>query len=638
MPTITLPDGNNLEFPNKTTGLEVAEKISTSLAKQAMIVAVDGQLKDLDFVIDKDCSVKIFTSKNEEGLETIRHDTAHILAMAVQELFPGTQVTIGPVIENGFYYDFARKEPFTEDDLKKIEDKMKEIVDRDVVTKREVWSREKAIEHFKKKGEIYKAELIESIPQGEEVSIYFHGDWHDLCRGPHLSSTGKIGKYFKLMKVSGAYWRGDSNNEMLQRIYGTSWATQKDLDAYLKRLEEAEKRDHRKLGKEMDLFHFREESPGSVFWHEKGWALFQKLINYMRARQDAAGYKEVNTPEVLDRLLWEKSGHWEKYGENMYTSETPDEKVFAIKPMNCPGHIQVFNQGLKSYRDLPLRITEFGKVHRYEPSGALHGLLRVRAFTQDDAHIFCTEEQITAECLSVTNLILEIYKDLGFENVILKYSDRPDLRVGDDSVWDKAEAALLEAIKATKLEYTINKGEGAFYGPKIEFVLRDAIGRDWQCGTLQVDLNLPGRLGATYVEKDGSKKIPVMLHRALFGSLERFIGILIENYAGKLPFWLTPLQTVVIPISSDFDDYAKKVNQELKNIGITSEVDLKNHNLNYKIREHSLSKVPLLLICGKKEVDSNTVTIRKLDSNKQQNMDLNEFLEKHSALNKAPSI
>jgi threonyl-tRNA synthetase len=637
MPTITLPDGNNLEFPNKTTGLEVAEKISKSLAKQAIIVAIDGQLKDLDFVIDKDCSVKIFTSKNEEGLETIRHDTAHILAMAVQELFPGTQVTIGPVIENGFYYDFARKEPFTENDLKKIEDKMKEIVDRDVVTKREVWSREKAIEHFKKKGEIYKAELIESIPQGEEVSIYFHGDWHDLCRGPHLSSTGKIGKYFKLMKVSGAYWRGDSNNEMLQRIYGTSWATQKDLDAYLKRLEEAEKRDHRKLGKEMDLFHFREESPGSVFWHEKGWALFQKLINYMRARQDAAGYKEVNTPEVLDRLLWEKSGHWEKYGENMYTSETPDEKVFAIKPMNCPGHIQVFNQGLKSYRDLPLRITEFGKVHRYEPSGALHGLLRVRAFTQDDAHIFCSEDQITSECLNVTNLILDIYKDLGFENVILKYADRPEVRVGADEVWDKAEASLLEAVKASRLEYSVNKGEGAFYGPKIEFVLRDAIGRDWQCGTLQVDLNLPGRLDASYVDKDGTKKVPVMLHRALFGSLERFIGILIEHYAGKFPFWISPLQTVVIPISEEFDDYAIQVSKKIKQAGISSFVDLKKHNLNYKIRDHSLAKIPLLLTCGKKEVDSNSVTIRRLDSNKQENMDLDVFLKTFSALNKASS-
>ncbi len=637
MPTITLPDGNNIDFPNKVTGLEVAEKISKSLAKQAMVISVDGELKDLDHIIENDCSVKIFTSKNSEGLETIRHDTAHILAMAVQELFPGTQVTIGPVIENGFYYDFARKEPFTEDDLVKIENKMKEIVDRDEITKREVWDRNKAISHFKKKGEIYKAELIEAIPENEDVSIYFHGEWHDLCRGPHLSSTGKIGKYFKLTKVSGAYWRGDSNNEMLQRIYGTSWATQKDLDEYLKRIEEAEKRDHRKLGKEMDLFHFREESPGSVFWHEKGWALFQKLINYMRSRQDAAGYREVNTPEVLDRQLWEKSGHWEKYGENMYTSETPDEKVFAIKPMNCPGHIQVFNQGLKSYRDLPLRISEFGKVHRYEPSGALHGLLRVRAFTQDDAHIFCSEDQITCECLEVTNLILDIYKDLGFKNVILKYADRPEVRVGDDEIWNKAEASLLEAVKASKLEYSINKGEGAFYGPKIEFVLRDAIGRDWQCGTLQVDLNLPGRLDASYVDKDGKKKVPVMLHRALFGSLERFVGILIENYAGKFPFWLSPLQTVVIPISEEFNDYAVEVSKKIKNAGISSAVDLKNNNLNYKIRDHSLEKIPLLLICGKKEVDSNSVTIRRLDSNKQENMGIDKFLKTFSALNKVSS-
>ena len=637
MPTITLPDGNSLDFPNKVTGLDVAEKISKSLAKEAMVISVDGELKDLDFQIEKNCSIKIFTSKNEEGLETIRHDTAHILAMAVQELFPGTQVTIGPVIENGFYYDFARKEPFTENDLKNIEEKMREIVDRDEKTKREVWDRDKAIKHFKNKGELYKAELIESIPQGEEVSIYFHGVWHDLCRGPHLSSTGKIGKFFRLTKVAGAYWRGDSNNEMLQRIYGTSWASQKDLDNYLKRIEEAEKRDHRKLGKEMDLFHFREESPGSVFWHEKGWALFQKLIDYMRMKQEIAGYKEINTPEVLDRTLWEKSGHWEKFGVNMYTSTTPDEKVFAIKPMNCPGCIEVFNQGLKSYKDLPLKMSEFGKVHRYEPSGALHGLLRVRAFTQDDAHIFCTEDQITKECLIVTDLILEIYKDLGFENVILKYSDRPEKRVGDDSVWDKAESALLEAVKATKLEYSINKGEGAFYGPKIEFVLRDAIGRDWQCGTLQVDFNLPGRLGASYIDKDGSKKIPVMLHRALFGSLERFIGILIENYAGKFPFWISPLQTVVIPISEDFEDYAVKVSEKIKKVGISSSVDLKKHNLNNKIREHSLAKVPLLLICGKKEVDTNSVTIRRLDSNKQENMELNLFLKKFSALNKAPS-
>ena len=638
MLTIKLPDGKNLKFSKTVTGTEIAEKISKSLLKQALIISVDGELRDLYFNIEKDCSVKIFTSKDPEGLEVIRHDTAHIMAMAVQELYPGTQVTIGPVIENGFYYDFARSEPFTSDDLKKIEKKMMEIIDNDVKTKREVWKREKAISHFKKIGEKYKAEIIESIPQNEEISIYHHGDnWHDLCRGPHLVSSGKIGKAFKLTKVSGAYWRGDSNNEMLQRIYGTSWASQKDLDEYLKRIDEAEKRDHRKLGKEMDLFHFREESPGSVFWHEKGWTLFQKLIDFMRMKQDIAGYKEINTPEVLDRSLWEKSGHWEKFGSNMYTSKTPDEKVFAIKPMNCPGCIEVFNQGLKSYKDLPLKMSEFGKVHRYEPSGALHGLLRVRAFTQDDAHIFCTEDQITQECLIVTNLILEIYKDLGFKNVILKYSDRPNLRVGDDSVWDKAETALLEAVKATKLEYSINKGEGAFYGPKIEFVLRDAIGRDWQCGTLQVDFNLPGRLGSSYIDKDGSKKVPVMIHRALFGSLERFIGILIENYSGKFPFWISPLQTVVIPISEEFDDYAIKVCEEIKKAGISSIADLKKHNFNYKIRDHSLAKIPLLLICGKKEVDSNSVTIRRLDSNKQENMEIDLFLKTFSALNKASS-
>ena len=637
MPIIKLPDGKNINFPNSVTGHEIAEKISKSLSKQALIMSVDGEQKDLNYAIDNDCSIQIFTAKDQEGLETIRHDMAHILAMAVQELFPKTQVTIGPVIENGFYYDFSRKEPFTKDDLDKIEIKMKEIVDRDETTKREVWDRKKAISHFKNKGELYKAEIIESIPGEEEVTIYHHGSWYDLCRGPHLSSTGKIGKYFKLTKVSGAYWRGDSNNEMLQRIYGTGWSNQKDLNDHLKRIEEAEKRDHRKLGKEMNLFHFREESPGAVFWHEKGWNLFLNLIAYMRNRQDDAGYKEVNTPEILDRSLWEKSGHWEKFGEHMYTSQTPDEKIFAIKPMNCPGHVQVFNQGLKSYRDLPLRISEFGKVHRYEPSGALHGLLRVRAFTQDDAHIFCTDDQITEECLLVTNLILDIYKDLGFENVILKYSDRPDLRVGDDNVWDKAESALLKAVKASKLEYSINKGEGAFYGPKIEFVLRDAIGRDWQCGTLQVDLNLPGRLDASFVDKDGTKKVPVMLHRALFGSLERFIGILIEHYAGKLPFWIAPLQAMVIPVSDEFESYAKEINRKIRDTGIRCEVDLKNHNLNYKIREHSLSKIPLLLICGKKEVDSNTVTIRRLDTNKQETMELSIFLKKFKALNKASS-
>ena len=548
MPQIKLLDGSKVSFTKSISGFELSKKISKSLEKSALIMEVDGELKDLSHEITKDSNVRIITSKDKEGLEVIRHDAAHIMAMAVQELFPGTQVTIGPVIENGFYYDFARKEPFTSDDLSKIEKRMSEIIDRNVKTKREVWERKKAIEHFKKIGEKYKAEIIESIPQNEELSIYHHGDtWHDLCRGPHLASSSKIGKAFKLTKVSGAYWRGDSNNEMLQRIYGTCWSSKKELDEYLNRLAEAERRDHRKLGKEMDLFHFREESPGSVFWHEKGWLLFQRLVEYMRMKQRLAGYKEINTPELLDKTLWEKSGHWEKFGEHMFTSETPDEKTFAVKPMNCPGCVQVFNQGLKSYRDLPLKLSEFGKVHRYEPSGALHGLLRVRAFTQDDAHIFCTEDQITEESLSVTNLILEIYKDLGFEDVILKYSDRPQQRVGEDKIWDKSEAALLTAIKKSKLEYTVNKGEGAFYGPKIEFVLRDAIGRDWQCGTLQVDLNLPGRLGATYVAKDGTKKVPVMLHRALFGSLERFIGILIENYAGKLPFWLSPAQAEIRP-------------------------------------------------------------------------------------------
>jgi threonyl-tRNA synthetase len=636
MPDIKLPDGKKISFTKKIDGFEIAKKISRSLAKDACVMSVNGELKDLSFLISDNVDVKIITSKDKEGLEVIRHDAAHILAMAVQEIFPKTQVTIGPVIEDGFYYDFSRKEPFTSEDLKKIEKKMREIVDRNEITKREVWKRDDAIKHFKKIGEHYKAEIIQDIPKEEEVSVYHHGGWHDLCKGPHLPSTGKIGKAFKLTKVSGAYWRGNSNNEMLQRIYGTCWSNNKDLEEYLLRLEEAEKRDHRKLGKEMDLFHFREESPGAVFWHHKGWSLFQTLINYMRLKQKNAGYKEINTPEILDKTLWEKSGHWEKFGEHMYTSETPDEKIFAIKPMNCPGCVQVFNQGLKSYRDLPLKLSEFGKVHRYEPSGALHGLLRVRAFTQDDAHIFCTEEQITQESLTVTNLILEIYKDLGFENVLLKYSDRPEIRVGDDSVWDKSEQALLEAVKKSKLKYEINKGEGAFYGPKIEFVLRDAIGRDWQCGTLQVDLNLPSRLGASYIAKDGSKKIPVMLHRALFGSLERFIGILIEHYAGKLPIWLAPLQVVVLPIASEFDDYAKKIFEQCTKAGINTEVDLKNQKINYKIREHSLSKVPLLLICGQKEVKENSVTIRKLGSEKQETISLDLAIKQITQKNKFP--
>ena len=638
MLNITLLDGKKLQFPGKVNGHEIAKTISPSLAKKALVIKVNDSFKDLSSFIEKDSTVQIITVEDDYGLEVIRHDTAHVLAMAVQELFKDTQVTIGPVIENGFYYDFSRKKPFTEEDLLKIEERMREIIDRDEPTTREVWDRNKAIEHFKKKGELYKAEIIKSIPNKEEISIYFHGKWHDLCRGPHLTSTGKIGKAFKLTKLAGAYWRGNSNNEMLQRIYGTCWRNKKELDEYLHRIEEAEKRDHRKLGKVMDLFHFQEESPGAVFWHEGGWQLFQSLIDFMRQRQTEAGYREVNTPDILDKTLWEKSGHWEKFQEHMYTTKTPDERVFAIKPMNCPGCVQIFNQGLKSYRDLPLKLSEFGKVHRYESSGSLHGLMRVRSFTQDDAHIFCTENQITEESLKVTKLILDIYKAFGFENVILKYSDRPAKRVGDDKLWDKAEAALLEAVKASKLNYSVNKGEGAFYGPKIEFVLRDTIGRDWQCGTLQVDLNLPGRLGATYIDKDGVKKNPVMLHRALFGSLERFIGILIEHYAGKLPLWLSPKQVAILPISQEFDDYAKKVSAELDKNKIRNIIDLKNEKINYKIREHSLSKTPILMICGSKEQESQSITLRRLGQEKQDTLPLREALNLLVKESSAPKI
>ena len=638
MLNITLLDGKKLQFPGKVNGHEIAKTISPSLAKKALVIKVNDNFKDLSTFIEKDSTVQIITLEDDYGLEVIRHDTAHVLAMAVQELFKDTQVTIGPVIENGFYYDFSRKKPFTDEDLAKIEEKMVEIIDRDEPTTREVWDREKAIEHFKKKGELYKAEIINSIPTKEEISIYFHGKWHDLCRGPHLTSTGKIGKAFKLTKLAGAYWRGDSNNEMLQRIYGTCWRNKKELDEYLHRIEEAEKRDHRKLGKVMNLFHFQEESPGAVFWHEGGWQLFQSLIDFMRQKQTEAGYREVNTPDILDKTLWEKSGHWEKFQEHMYTTKTPDERVFAIKPMNCPGCVQIFNQGLKSYRDLPLKLSEFGKVHRYESSGSLHGLMRVRSFTQDDAHIFCTENQITEESLKVTKLILDIYKAFGFENVILKYSDRPAKRVGDDKLWDKAEAALLEAVKASKLDYSINKGEGAFYGPKIEFVLRDTIDRDWQCGTLQVDLNLPGRLGATYIDKDGIKKNPVMLHRALFGSLERFIGILIEHYAGKLPLWLAPKQVVILPISQEFDDYAKKVSAELDKNKIRNIIDLKNEKINYKIREHSLSKTPILMICGSKEQENQSITLRRLGQEKQDTLPLREAVNLLVKESLAPKI
>ena len=637
MVSITLPDGNIKKYKSSVTGAQIAKDIAPSLLKKALAIEVDGEHIDLDAEIKKDSSVKIITMDDDYALELIRHDSAHCMAMAVQELFPGTQVTIGPVIENGFYYDFARDEPFSESDLEKIEKKMKEIIDQDPATTREVWDRKKAISHFKKIGENYKAEIIESIPEGEELSIYFHGNWHDLCRGPHLPSLGKIGKAFKLMKVAGAYWRGDSNNKMLQRIYGTCWKTKKDLDDYLNRIEEAEKRDHRKLGKALDLFHFQEESPGAVFWHQKGWNLFQSLVQFMRDKQTEAGYLEVNTPEMLDKTLWEKSGHWEKFQEYMYTTSV-DEKTFAIKPMNCPGHVQVFNQGLKSYKDLPLKISEFGKVHRYEPSGALHGLMRVRAFTQDDAHIFCTEEQITEESLKVTNLILDIYKSFGFENVKLKFSDRPEKRVGDDEIWDKSEKALLDAIKESGLSYEINKGEGAFYGPKIEFVLIDAIGRDWQCGTLQVDFNLPGRLGASYVANDGTKKIPVMLHRAMFGSLERFIGILIEHHAGKFPLWLSPDQIAILPISSEQNDYATKVKMLLEKKGLRTIIDLRNEKINYKIREHSVSKIPILMICGAKEVQNNSITIRRLGQQEQQTINLDEAIKKLLLESSNPNI
>ncbi|WP_422007886.1 threonine--tRNA ligase [Pyruvatibacter mobilis] len=617
MVKLTLPDESIREFPEGITGLGLAEDISKSLAKKVVAIEVNGDQWDLTREIEQDAQVRLITRDEPEGVEIIRHDTAHVLAEAVQELFPGTQVTIGPNIENGFFYDFARDEPFSTDDFEKIEKRMAEIVDRDEPITREVWDRNEAIEHFKSIGETYKAEIISDLPENETITVYRQGDWKDLCRGPHLPSTGRLGKAFKLTKLAGAYWRGDSNNAQLQRIYGTAWASEKDLKKHLQMLEEAEKRDHRKLGREMNLFHFQEEGPGSIFWHPHGWTLFQSLIFYMRDQQAKAGYEEINTPDVMDKSLWEKSGHWEKFGENMYTSVTPDERTFCLKPMNCPGHVQVFKHGLKSYRELPLKFAEFGKVHRYEPSGALHGMMRVRHFTQDDAHIFCTEDQITEECVTVTNLILSIYRDFGFEDVRLKFSDRPEKRVGSDAIWDRAEAALKTAIEATGLEYELNPGEGAFYGPKIEFVLRDAIGRDWQCGTVQVDFNLPGRLGAFYIGEDGEKHEPVMIHRALFGSLERFLGILIEHHAGRFPLWLAPLQCVVATITSDADDYAHQVVEELKRFGLKAEADIRNEKINYKVREHSLAKVPALLVVGKREAEERTVAIRRLGSKDQ---------------------
>ena len=623
--TITFPDKNSKEVQKGISGLAIAEQISKSLAKEAIAFSINDEINDLSRKVEKDSRIKILKRNDEEALSIIRHDCAHVMAEAVQNLFPGTQVTIGPAIENGFYYDFARDVPFTTEDLPKIEKKMHEIVNQGEQFIREVWSREEAIKYFSKKGEKYKAELISDLPDDEIISIYKQGNWLDLCRGPHMPSTKHIGKAFKLMKVAGAYWRGDSNNTMLTRIYGTVLRNEKELSQHLEQLEEAEKRDHRKLGKEMDLFHFQEEAPGAVFWHAKGWKLFQSLINYMRKRQDQSGYVETNTPDLLDKSLWEASGHWEKFGESMFTTEAKEEKVFAIKPMNCPGAVEVYKQGLKSYRDLPLRMAEFGKVHRYEPSGALHGLMRLRAFTQDDAHIFCTEEQITNESKKVCDLILSIYKDFGFTDVRIKYSDRPEKRMGDDKTWDKAEAALKNAMEATKLDYTFNPGEGAFYGPKLEFVLRDAIGRDWQCGTLQVDLNLPGRLGATYVDENGQKKVPVMLHRALFGSLERFAGILIEHYAGHLPFWLSPTQVVITTIISDTDEYAKEVKAALQKLGINSEVDIRNEKIGYKIREHSNSKIPIILAVGKKELQDKTVSVRRLGKTSTEVINLEEI-------------
>jgi threonyl-tRNA synthetase len=609
MPVITLPDGSQKSFDRPITVAELAASIGSGLAKAALAGKVNGRLVDTSATLDHDAAVSIVTDKDSDGLEIIRHSTAHLLANAVQELFPGAQVTIGPVIEDGFYYDFAYKTPFSSDDLAAIEKRMAEIAGRDLKVHRRVLPRDAAIEHFKRIGEHYKAEIIAAIPAGEQISLYGQGDWEDLCRGPHVPSTGKL-KAFKLMKVAGAYWRGDSRNEMLQRIYGTAWATTAQLKEYLTRLEEAEKRDHRRIGKELDLFHLQEEAPGAVFWHPKGWSLFQQLIAYMRQRQTEGGYVEVNTPEIMDRELWVKSGHVANFGENMFMTQTPDERTFAIKPMNCPGHIQVFKHGLRSYRELPLRLAEFGKVHRYEPSGALHGLMRVRAFTQDDAHIFCTNEQITAEAVKVTELILSIYRDFGFNDVRIKFSDRPAKRVGSDEVWDIYEGALKEAAAAAGIETTLNPGEGAFYGPKLEFVLRDAIGREWQCGTLQVDPNLPERLGATYIGEDSQRHTPVMLHRAMFGSLERFIGILLEHHAGKLPTWLAPVQAVVMGITDRQDKYCAQVTEKLKNHGLRVETDLRSEKVSFKIREHTLKRVPYLLIAGDREVEGHTLAVR----------------------------
>jgi threonyl-tRNA synthetase len=634
--SITFPDGNSKEYDKGITGYKIAESIAKSLAKEAIAVEINNEISDLSLEINNDSKLKIIKRNDDEALELIRHDCAHVMAEAVQELFPETQVTIGPAIDNGFYYDFAREKAFTTDDLEIIEKKMHEVIKRNSSFVREVWNRDEAISFFKNKKEEYKAELISDLPKDENITIYKQGDWTDLCKGPHLPSTKHVGKAFKLMKVAGAYWRGDSSNTMLTRIYGTAWRNEEELNNYLIMLEEAEKRDHRKLGREMNLFHFQEESPGSVFWHTKGWLLFQTLVNYMKKRQDTAGYEEINTPDIMDRSLWEKSGHWEKFGESMFTTEEREDRIYALKPMSCPGAIQVYKQGIKSYRDLPLKLSEFGKVHRYEPSGALHGLMRVRGFTQDDAHIFCTEDQITEECKTVCSLIISIYKDFGFKDIHIKFSDRPEKRVGNDEIWDKSEEALKIAIEATGLSYTYNPGEGAFYGPKIEFVLRDAIGRDWQCGTLQVDLNLPSRLSANYIAEDGQKYPPVMLHRALFGSIERFIGILIENYSGRLPIWLAPTQIVIATITSDTDQYAEEVLKIFIENDLRAEIDIRNEKIGYKIREHSTAKIPVLIIIGKQEAENRDLSIRRLGSNSTETNSLESILNDLKTQSKSP--
>jgi threonyl-tRNA synthetase len=627
VPTITLPDGSQRSFDHPVTVAEVASSIGAGLARAALAGRVGDKLVDTSYRIGSDCKLSIVTDRDAEGLEVIRHSTAHLLAQAVKQLFPEAQVTIGPVIEDGFYYDFAYSRPFTTEDLAAIEARMRELAKADLAVERREMARDAAVEYFRGIGEQYKAEIIASIPATEPISLYGQGDWIDLCRGPHVPSTGKL-KAFKLMKVAGAYWRGDSRNEMLQRIYGTAWPDQKQLDAYLHRLEEAEKRDHRRIGRELDLFHMQEEAPGAVFWHPKGWRLFQRLIAYMRVRQEAAGFQEVNGPELMDRSLWIASGHWEQFGENMYTTQTPDERVYAIKPMNCPGHVQIFKQGLRSYRELPVRYAEFGKVHRYEPSGALHGLMRVRAFTQDDAHVFVAPEQLTAEAVAMTQLILSIYRDFGFDELRIKFSDRPVKRVGSDAIWDQAEAALRQAADAAGIQYTLNPGEGAFYGPKLEFVLRDAIGRDWQCGTLQVDLNMPVRLGAHYIDEHSQKQTPVMLHRAIFGSLERFLGILLEHHAGKLPTWLAPVQVVLMGITDRQHDYVLQTADMLKKQGLLVECDLRNEKVGFKIREHTLQRVPYLLVAGDKEVAANLISVRSRSGKDLGTMPAQTFIER----------